>query len=111
MRRATGPGQPIVAGWADSWSAQLGVARERWTAPQRVRRPRPQETSTVEQRRAMRWPPSRSWPSAPVCTRLPAHNPHSPVPRVVFAAGSDPVQLTPSLGAARAALLMRLRAG
>ena len=29
-------GQPIVAGWAYSWIAQLGFARESWTAPLRV---------------------------------------------------------------------------
>jgi hypothetical protein len=30
-------GQPIVTGWAYSWSAQLSFARESWTAPLRVR--------------------------------------------------------------------------
>src|SRR5262249_29932904 len=38
-------GQPIVAGWASSWMAQLGFARESWTAPRRVRRRLPQENS------------------------------------------------------------------
>ena len=33
-------GQPIVAGWAYSWIAQLSFARESWTAPLRVQRTR-----------------------------------------------------------------------
>jgi hypothetical protein len=40
-------GQPIVAGWAYSWIAQVGFARESWTAPLRVRRLRPQENGNV----------------------------------------------------------------
>jgi hypothetical protein len=40
-------GQPIVAGWASSWIAQLSFARESWTAPLRVRRVRPQEHANV----------------------------------------------------------------
>jgi hypothetical protein len=31
-------GQPVVAGWAYHWIAQLGFARESWTAPVSVRR-------------------------------------------------------------------------
>ena len=34
-------GQPIVAGWAYQWIAQLGFARESWTAPVDVQRLRP----------------------------------------------------------------------
>src|SRR5712692_738872 len=40
-------GQPIVAGWAYSWIAQLGFARDSWTAPMRVRRVRPRENGNV----------------------------------------------------------------
>src|SRR5215510_5560471 len=40
-------GQPIVAGWAYSWIAQLSFARESWTAPVRVRRVRPQENANM----------------------------------------------------------------
>src|SRR6476620_11755661 len=40
-------GQPIVAGWAYSWIAQVGFARESWTAPLRVRRLRPQENANA----------------------------------------------------------------
>ena len=31
-------GQPIVAGWAYQWIAQLGLTRDSWTAPLDVRR-------------------------------------------------------------------------
>jgi hypothetical protein len=34
-------GQPIVAGWAYQWIAQLGFVRESWSAPVDVRRVRP----------------------------------------------------------------------
>jgi hypothetical protein len=36
-------GQPIVAGWAYQWIAQLGFARDSWVAPMDVRRIRPVE--------------------------------------------------------------------
>ncbi len=36
-------GQPSVQGWADQWIAQLGFARDSWTAPAEVRRVLPQE--------------------------------------------------------------------
>src|SRR5260370_30251913 len=36
-------GQPIVAGWAYSWIAQVGFTRDSSTAPLRVRRLRPPE--------------------------------------------------------------------
>ena len=36
-------GQPIVAGWLYQWVAQLGFARESWTAPVDARRVRPTE--------------------------------------------------------------------
>jgi hypothetical protein len=45
-------GQPIVAGWAYQFIAQLNFVRESWTAPVDVRRVRPA-------RDANRWPPSR----------------------------------------------------
>jgi hypothetical protein len=41
-------GQPIVAGWAYQFVAQLGFVRESWTAPLDARRVRPeQETNMV----------------------------------------------------------------
>jgi hypothetical protein len=91
-------GQPIVAGWAYSWIAPVGFAREGWTAPMSVRRLRPQENSNLvaaEQITAF-------------LTQLPTD---SLLPWFVFDAGYDPVQLTQALEPACAALLVRLRAG
>jgi hypothetical protein len=94
-------GQPIVAGWAYSWIAQLGFARESWTAPLRVQRMRPHENSNVvaaEQIRAL-------------LPDLPGAHVDGTVPWFVFDAGYDPVQLTQALGETPAAILVRLRAG
>ena len=41
------PGQPIVAGWAYQFVAQLSFARESWTAPVDVERVRPAEDANV----------------------------------------------------------------
>jgi hypothetical protein len=91
-------GQPIVAGWAYSWIAQLGFARDSWTAPLRVRRLRPQENSNVV--------------AAEQITAFLADVPSDGLlPWFVFDAGYDPVQLTQALGPTRAAILVRLRAG
>jgi hypothetical protein len=91
-------GQPIVAGWAYSWIAQVGFARESWTAPQRVRRLRPQENA-----------------NAVAAEQIAAFLPHlpddSPLPWFLFDAGYDPVQLAQALGETAAAILVRLRAG
>jgi DDE superfamily endonuclease len=40
-------GQPIVAGWAYQFIAQLGFARESWTAPVDVERVRPAQDANV----------------------------------------------------------------
>src|SRR5215208_4054264 len=40
-------GQPIVAGWAYQWIAQLSFVRESWTAPVDVRRVRPGQDANV----------------------------------------------------------------
>ena len=40
-------GQPIVAGWAYQWIAQLGFARESWSAPVDVERVRPAQDANV----------------------------------------------------------------
>ena len=91
-------GQPIVAGWASSWMAHLGVARESWTAPMSVRRMRPQEKSNAV--------------AAEQITAFLAHlSADNSLPWFVCDAGDDSVQLTQSLGEARAALLVRLRTG
>src|SRR5215217_8329231 len=40
-------GQPIVAGWAYQWVAQLGLTRDSWTAPLDMRRMRPLEDTNA----------------------------------------------------------------
>jgi len=91
-------GQPIVAGWAYSWIAQVGFARESWTAPLRVRRLRPQENA-----------------NAVAAEQIAAFLSHlrvdDPLPWFLFDAGYDPVQLTQALGDTPAAILVRLRSG
>jgi hypothetical protein len=94
-------GQPIVAGWAYSWIAQLGFARESWTAPLRVQRVRPQENSNVVAAEQIRT----------LLPDLPAAQGTGTVPWCVFDAGYDPVQLTQALGQTPAAIVVRLRAG
>src|SRR5258706_1674057 len=91
-------GQPIVAGWAYSWIAQVSFARESWTAPVRMRRVRPQENANVIA-------------AEQIAAFLPHLPTDGPLPWFLFDAGYDPVQLTQALGEARAASLVRLRAG
>jgi len=91
-------GQPIVAGWAYSWIAQVGFARESWTAPLRVRRLRPQENSNAVAAEQI----------AAFLPHLPAED---PLPWFLFDAGYDPIQLTQALGDTPAAILIRLRSG
>src|SRR5262245_13812991 len=89
-------GQPIVAGWAYSWIAPLGFARESWTAPMQVHRLQPHENSN----RAA---------AEQIAAFVPHLPPDSPLPWFVFDAGYDPVQLTQALGQAHVAMLVRLR--
>jgi hypothetical protein len=91
-------GQPIVAGWAYQWIAQLGFARDSWSAPVDVRRVHPTEnanTVAVEQIKTL-------------LQRLPVFG---VAPLFVFDAGYDPLQLADELGDAPAAILVRLRRG
>jgi hypothetical protein len=91
-------GQPIVAGWAYQWVAQLALSRDSWTAPMDVRRVHPTENAhavAVTQIKAL-------------VARLPADG---AVPLFVFAAGYDPLQLASDLGDTPAAILVRLRRG
>ena len=88
-------GQPIVAGWAYQWIAELGFARESWVAPIDAHRVRPQENTNlvaVEQVKAL------------LC-RLPYV---SEPPLFVFDAGYDAVRLTQELAGDRAQVLVRL---
>jgi hypothetical protein len=89
-------GQPIVAGWAYQWIAQLSFRRDSWTAPVDVRRVPPAQNAHVlaaEQIRA-------------VLRTLP---PDMPPPLFVFDAGYDPEQLVQELGDLPVAVLVRLR--
>jgi hypothetical protein len=89
-------GQPIIAGWAYQWIAQLGFDRDSWTAPVDARRLHPLDdtdhTAAVQVRALLE--------------RLPAGE---PVPLFVFDGGYDSAQLTLDLADAPAAVLVRLR--
>ena len=92
-------GQPIVAGWAYQFIAQLGFVRESWTAPLDVLRVHPdRETNLVatEQVKAF-------------LGRSPTTE--SAVPLFVFDAGYDPVKLQRGLEGSACQILVRLRAG
>jgi len=91
-------GQPIVAGWAYQWIAQLSFARDSWTAPLDVERLAPcanPNTLAITQIKAL-------------VRRLPTSG---AVPLFVFDAGYDSVQLSQGLAETRAAILVRLRTG
>jgi hypothetical protein len=89
-------GQPIVAGWAYQWVAQLGFERDSWTAPVDVRRVHPTENATraavAQIRRLLQQLPASDEP-----------------PLFVFDAGYDSVQLTQGLADLPVAVLVRLR--
>jgi hypothetical protein len=89
-------GQPIVAGWAYQWIAQVGFERDSWTAPLDVRRVHPTENTNqaaaAQIRRLLR--------------QLPASE---EAPLFVFDAGYDSVQLTQALADLPVAVVVRLR--
>jgi hypothetical protein len=90
-------GQPIIAGWAFQWIAQLGFARDSWTAPVDAQRLHPlddTDQTAAAQIHALR-------------ERLPAGG---AVPLFVFDAGYDSAQLTLDLADLPVAVLVRLRA-
>jgi DDE superfamily endonuclease len=92
-------GQPIVAGWAYQFIAQLGFIRESWTAPVDVRRVRPKEEANKV-----------------ACEQIEGLLGRSPmggggVPLFVFDAGYDPVKLQQGLEGLACQILVRLRAG
>jgi hypothetical protein len=89
-------GQPIIAGWAFQWIAQLGFERDSWTAPVDARRLHPLDDTD---RTA----------AAQVRGLLGRLGDGRPVPLVVFDAGYDSAQLTLDLAEARVAVLVRLR--
>jgi hypothetical protein len=99
-------GQPIVAGWAYQFAAQLGFVRESWTAPVDVERVRPaQEDANVvaaEQVRSF-LRRRRSYEGGSAASS----------PLFVFDAGYDPVKLQQGLEGSMCQILVlvRLRAG
>jgi hypothetical protein len=91
-------GQPIVAGWAYQFIAQLSFVRESWTAPVDALRVHPdKEVNEVatEQVKTL------------LC-RSPMEN---STPLFVFDAGYDPVKLQQGLEGSPCQILVRLRAG
>src|SRR5215213_5759439 len=95
-------GQPIVAGWAYQFIAQLNFVRESWTAPMDVERVRPgQDANEVaaEQVKAF--------------LHLSAEEDEEEraAPLFVFDAGYDPVKVQQGLEEAPCQILVRLRAG
>jgi hypothetical protein len=90
-------GQPIIAGWAYQWIAQLSFDRDSWTAPVDARRLHPLDDTDHTAAAQIRG----------LLGRLPASE---AVPLFVFDAGYDSAQLTLDLADAPAAVLVRLRA-
>jgi hypothetical protein len=90
-------GQPIVAGWAYQWLAQLSFTRDSWTTPLDVRRVHPTENAhTVAVAQIM----------ALMAKRLASET----TPLFVFDAGYDSARLTQALAETPVAILVRLRA-
>jgi DDE superfamily endonuclease len=92
-------GQPIVAGWAYQFIAQLNFVCESWTAPMDVERLHPAQEANeaaAEQVKAF--------------VRLSPEE-EGEVPLFVFDAGYDPVKLQQGLEGCPCQILVRLRAG
>ena len=90
-------GQPIVAGWAYQWLAQLSLSPDSWTAPLDIQRVHPSQNAhavAVDQIKDL-------------VTRRP---PDGAPPLFVFDAGYDSAQLTQGLEQLPVAILVRLRA-
>jgi hypothetical protein len=90
-------GQPIIAGWAWQWIAQVSFDRDSWTAPVDAARLHPLDDTDQQAARQIR----------ALLARLPAGE---AVPLFVFDGGYDSAQLTLDLAEQRATVLMRLRA-
>jgi hypothetical protein len=89
-------GQPIIAGWAFQWIAQLGFDRDSWTAPVDACRLHPLEDTDQTA-------------AAQVRALLGRLDAGGRVPLFVFDAGYDSAQLTFDLADVPAAVLVRLR--
>jgi Transposase DDE domain len=90
-------GQPIIAGWAWQWIAQVSFDRDSWTAPVDAARLHPLDDTDHQAARQIR----------ALLARLPAGE---AVPLFVFDGGYDSAQLTLDLAEQRARVLVRLRA-
>jgi hypothetical protein len=90
-------GQPILAGWAYQWIAQVSFDRDSWTAPVDAARLHPLDDTDQQAARQIR----------ALLARLPAGE---AVPLFVFDGGYDSAQLTLDLAEQRARVLVRLRA-
>ena len=88
--------QPIVAGWAYQWIAQLNWAPDSWTAPLDARRIAPSEDATTAT-------------IAQVQRLVERLDLDGPLPLFVLDAGYDPIALTVGLAGARAQLVVRIR--
>jgi hypothetical protein len=89
-------GQPIIAGWAYQWIAQVSFDRDSWTAPVDAARLHPLDDTDHQAARQIR----------ALLARLPAGE---AVPLFVFDGGYDSAQLTLDLAEQRATVLVRLR--
>jgi hypothetical protein len=94
-------GQPIVAGWAYQFIAELNFVRESWVAPVDVQRLRPEEDANVIAAEQVRSFVRRSVPSRR----------RDVTPLFVFDAGYDPVKVQQGLEGCPCQILLRLRAG
>jgi hypothetical protein len=96
-------GQPIVAGWAYQFIAELNFVRESWSAPVDVRRVRPAQDANevaAEQVKAfLRLSPEEEEEEERVA------------PLFIFDAGYDPVKVQRGLEGTPCQILLRLRAG
>ena len=91
-------GQPIVAGWAYQWVAQIHLHHDSWTAPMRVQRLEPLanvNSTACAQIQAL----LKQRPSTGTC------------PIFAVDAGYDPVQLAQGLAGVTVSIIARLRAG
>jgi hypothetical protein len=89
-------GQPIIAGWAYQWIAQVSFDRDSWTAPVDAQRLHPLDDTDQQA-------------ASQVRALLGRLGDGGPVPLVVFDAGYDSAQLTLDLAGERVAVLVRLR--
>jgi hypothetical protein len=90
-------GQPIVAGWAYQWLAQLSFTRDSWTAPLDIQRVHPSQNANAVAVAQL----------TDLFSRL---APESAPPLFVFDAGYDSAQLTQGLEHLPVAILVRRRA-